>query len=65
METTEKTFFFAECELDTSMRRLLKRGQPINLNPKAFDLLSVLVKNHGLVVSKEELLETVWGSHFA
>ena len=46
IETAEKTFSFAEFELDTVKRRLLKAGQAVALNPKAFDLLTVLVKNH-------------------
>lgn len=64
IETAEKTFSFAEFELDTAARRLLKAGQPVALNPKAFDLLSVLVKKHGQILSKEELLETVWANQF-
>ena len=44
IEAAEKIFSFADFELDTTKRRLLKNGQPVTLNPKAFDLLSVLVK---------------------
>jgi DNA-binding winged helix-turn-helix (wHTH) protein/Tol biopolymer transport system component len=64
IETVEKTFFFAEFELDTAKRLLLKAGRPLTLNPKAFDLLAVLVKNHGRILNKNELLETVWEGQF-
>ena len=64
IETAEQKFSFAEFELDTATRRLLKAGQPITLNPKAFDLLSVLVSEHGRILSKDELLETVWANQF-
>ncbi len=64
MEQAEKTFSFAGFELDTAKRLLLKDGQPLVLNPKAFDLLSVLVKNCGQILSKENLLETVWENQF-
>ena len=64
IETVEKTFSFAEFELDTAKRLLLKAGQPLALNPKAFDLLTVLVNKHGQIVSKDELLETVWEGSF-
>jgi predicted ATPase/DNA-binding winged helix-turn-helix (wHTH) protein len=64
IEAAEKTFSFADFELDTPKRRLLKNGQPVTLNPKALDLLAVLVKRSGQVVSKEELLETVWENQF-
>ncbi len=65
METiSEKTFSFAEFELDTAKRLLLKAGQPLALNPKAFDLLTVLVNNHGQILSKDELLDRVWEGSF-
>lgn len=35
-------------------------GREISLTPKEFDLLEVLSKNKGAVLSKEKLLETVW-----
>lgn len=63
-EAAEKTFSFAKFELDTAARRLTKSGQTIALNPKAFDLLSVLVKNHGQILGKDELLETIWEGQF-
>lgn len=36
-------------------------GAPINIRPKTCQLLIVLLKNHGNVVSKNELLGSVWG----
>lgn len=61
---TENKFSFAEFELDTTTRRLLRNGQTVTLNPKAFDLLSALVKSRGRILSKDELLETVWEGQF-
>jgi DNA-binding response OmpR family regulator len=43
IETFDKTFSFAEFEIDAARRRLLKNGQTVTLNPKAFDLLLTLV----------------------
>ena len=63
-ETAEKMFSFAEFELDTVKRLLLKSGQPVTIKPKAFDLLTVLVEKRGQVLSKDELLETVWEGSF-
>ncbi len=54
MEEVERTFSFAEFELDTAKRRLLNNGENVSLNPKALDLLTVLVKNHGHIVTKNE-----------
>src|SRR4051794_25345511 len=35
-------------------------GAPIRLNPKAFDVLTVLIERRGELVSKEQLLDAVW-----
>ncbi len=43
---------------------LLKGAKPVSLNSKTFDLLFVLVENHGQVLSKDELLEKVWTNQF-
>lgn len=59
-----KTFSFADFELDGAKRRLLKNGEFVALNPKALDLLLVLVENCGQTVTKDELLEKVWEGQF-
>ena len=65
METpTISTFSFGEFEIDGAKRLLLKRGKPVALNPKTFDLLFALTENHGRVVGKDELLEKVWAGQF-
>jgi DNA-binding winged helix-turn-helix (wHTH) protein/Tol biopolymer transport system component len=47
--------------VDVSSRVLLREGKPLPLEPKVFDTLLVLVRNHTKVVSKEELMNAVWG----
>lgn len=64
IETTEKTFYFAEFEIDAVKRLLLKDGQPVALNPKTFDLLLTLVEDRGAVVHKNDLLDRVWANQF-
>lgn len=65
METlVAQTFSFGDFELDGAKRLLLKEGKPVSLNSKAFDLLSVLVENHGQIVPKDELLDKVWEGQF-
>ena len=56
--------FFAEYELDRARRQLLKDGRPVTLTAKAFDLLLFLTDNAGRVVSKEELLDSLWNDQF-
>jgi DNA-binding response OmpR family regulator len=40
-------------------------GRPVELRPKEFDLLAFLMQNRGVVVSRELLLERVWGFDYA
>jgi DNA-binding winged helix-turn-helix (wHTH) protein/Tol biopolymer transport system component len=63
-ELATKTYTFAEHELDLARRLLLRAGQPIPLNAKAFDLLVVLIENRERVIAKEELMELVWRDQF-
>ncbi len=55
---------FAEFELDTVHRRLLRSGETVALNAKAFDLLAFLANNNGRIVSKDEILNAVWDGQF-
>ena len=59
-----ETISFAEFELDTARRRLKRRGNPLPLKPKTFDLLLFLAENAGRVVSKDEILNSVWEDQF-
>src|SRR5262249_2270664 len=45
---------------DLKNRVLVKDREPIQLTPKAFDVLDQLVRAHGEVVTKNQLLERVW-----
>ena len=51
--------------LDTGRHTVTVKGTPIDLTKREFDLLHYLLKNKGLVVSREALLENVWGFDFA
>src|SRR2546430_5444165 len=47
--------------LDVARRELRRRGERIALEPQVFDLLVYLVRHRDRVVSKDELLQAVWG----
>ena len=51
--------------LDTSRHTVTVMGKSIELTKREFDLLHYLLKNKGLVISREALLENVWGFDFA
>jgi DNA-binding response OmpR family regulator len=49
--------------LDSARRRVRRAGQPIDLTPKEFGVLEVLLAAEGRTVSAEELLERVWDEY--
>ena len=51
---------FGPFELDVRERRLSRGDEVIPLRLKVFDTLQVLVENAGRLVTKQELLDTVW-----
>ena len=57
-------FEFGPFLLEPSTRSLLRQGVPQTLAPKTFDLLLLLVEQRARVVSKDELLQTVWPGTF-
>ena len=57
-------FEFGPFLLDSAKRSLLREGVPQSLPPKAFDVLALLVQCRERVVSKEELLSTLWAETF-
>ena len=54
----------ADLELDMMRREARRAGQVIDLLPKEFTLLEVLMRNAGRVVTRTMLLERVWDFHF-
>ena len=55
---------FGSFRIDRDRRQLLRQNQPVPLQPKAFDILLVLVENSEKVVLKDELLKSVWPDTF-
>ena len=55
---------FVGHELDLRRQELRRDGQVVPLEPQVYDLLVHLVRNHDRVVSKDELLDTIWNGRF-
>jgi len=54
-------FAFGEHVLDVERRELRRGGDPVAVEPQVFDLIVYLVQNRDRVVTKDELLDAVWG----
>ncbi|HEU5085191.1 MAG TPA: alpha/beta fold hydrolase [Acidimicrobiales bacterium] len=55
---------FEAFELDTGAFELRREGEPVKVEPQVFDVLAHLVRSQGQVVTKDELLDAVWGDRF-
>ena len=47
--------------IDLAGRRVICRDRELELQPKQFDLLTYLVRNRGTVLTRDQLLQNVWG----
>lgn len=55
---------FQHVQIDAAARKVNVDGNPIELTAIEFDLLHALAQNHGRVLSREQLLEKVWGGEY-
>ena len=53
-------YLFENFALDTDCRELRCGSRPVSVEPQVFDLLAYLIENRGRVVSKDDLLATIW-----
>ncbi len=63
-ETTKEQLQFGDLVLDLASRRLVLNGRGIDLTMKEFELLKYLISHPREVVSREQILENVWGYDF-
>lgn len=60
----KRLYEFGPFRLDPQKRLLLRENKPVSLTPKAVEALIVLVENPGRVVSKDDLMKTLWPDSF-
>ena len=59
--TPPTALVFDDVEIDVAGRRLLRAGTPVPLEPKAFDVLVLLVSAPGQAFGRDRILDAVWG----
>jgi two-component system, OmpR family, alkaline phosphatase synthesis response regulator PhoP len=64
-EAQTKQIKHGDLEIDVGRREVLVSGTEVQLAPKEFDLLWELLDHRGLVLTRDQLLERVWGYTFA
>ncbi len=55
---------FGDFELDQGRRQLLRSGQPVSLEPKAYELLRLLVERRPRALSRAQIRDVVWPGTF-
>ncbi len=59
----QQVYSFDEIEVNFGKMELLRAGKPVSLTPQEFKMLQFFVSNKERVLSRDELLNQVWGYH--
>ncbi len=60
-QTEENIYEFADYRLDIPARKLTRAGSEVKLSPKEFKLLELFLKRCGRALTRDEILNAVWG----
>lgn len=60
-DSEQEIFLFHDLQIDLPSRSVFRRGEEIPLTKREFDLLLVLIRNANNVLSRDQLLDLVWG----
>ena len=60
----QEAIHLGDIRIDPASREVTVAGEPVELRTKEFDLLQTLAQNRGIVLSREQLLNLVWGYDF-
>ena len=55
---------YADLEIDLNRREVMRGGVPVKLSPKEYSLLLYMAENADRVISRVEIAEKVWNTHF-
>ena len=64
LRTGPMSFWFGDFELDQERRQLLRSGEPVSLEPKAYELLSLLLERRPRALSRAQIRDAIWPQTF-
>lgn len=64
VEDEKQMIQVADLKLDLEKKQVSRNGKNIELTKKEYELLEYLMKNNGIVISREKIIETVWNYDF-
>jgi two-component system alkaline phosphatase synthesis response regulator PhoP len=62
--SSKPVLLFRGLRIDSAARRVWRNDEELHLTPREFDLLQALAEHNGMVLSREQLLERVWGTYY-
>lgn len=63
-QEAEVSFSFGRIEMDERKHQVLVCGNPCELTYKEYELLKIFLSNTGIVVTRERILDKIWGTDF-
>lgn len=64
IKPVDKSFNFGKITIDFEKHEILKDGNKVELTLKEFELLEILIKNKGRVMTRDFLLDKIWGYEY-
>jgi DNA-binding response OmpR family regulator len=61
VRSSERQVAFGDVEVNLSGRRVFRSGAPVELTPKEFEILALLIRRSGDVITRDEFLDAIWG----
>lgn len=62
VHTAPKILVAGDITIDPAAKKVSRQGKEIGLTPREFQILVKLAENRGEIISKKELIETIWGA---
>lgn len=64
LRNNDSVFFYGDIVVNTKSHIIMANSKPVELTLKEFELLTLLIKNAGMVLTRDMLLENIWGYDF-
>lgn len=62
---TDKQLEFKDIVIDVENQMVTKNGEQIELTPKEFELITLLVRNVGITLVRDKIYEEIWGMEYS
>ena len=62
---TDKQLEFRDIVIDVDNQMVTKNGEQIELTPKEFELITLLVRNVGITLARDKIYEEIWGMEYS